>query len=299
MAMSVIVQAYAKINLTLEVLYKRSDGYHQIASILQSVGLCDTVSASAASELLIEAPGLDCPLAENLILKAARLLQDVTGYTGGACIQVTKRIPQAGGLGGGSSDAAATLVALNRLWGLGLEQQELLNLGTRLGSDVPFFLYGGTALVEGRGEIVTPLPPLSGLWVLLVSPPLLIPAKTRSLYAALSPADYTDGSITQRLAADLRAGRGLDTSLLYNAFERVACTLYPAIAAYREAFLAAGAPFARLSGSGPTLYTLLPDQDEGWRICQRLAARGIRCWLVPLGGVEHSALHCQIGQDML
>jgi len=165
MAMSVIVQAYAKINLTLEVLYKRSDGYHQIASILQSVGLCDTVSASAASELLIEAPGLDCPLAENLILKAARLLQDVTGYTGGACIQVTKRIPQAGGLGGGSSDAAATLVALNRLWGLGLEQQELLNLGTRLGSDVPFFLYGGTALVEGRGEIVTPLPPLSGLWV--------------------------------------------------------------------------------------------------------------------------------------
>lgn len=280
--MLVTVQAYAKINLTLEVLHRREDGYHQIASILQSVGLCDTINASPAAELEVEAPGLDCPPAENLILKAAQLLREATGYTGGAHIHVIKRIPQAGGLGGGSSDAAAALRALNRLWGLNLGQQELLDLGRRLGSDVPFFLYGGTALVEGRGEAVTPLPPLTGLWAFLVTPPLLIPNKTRSLYAALSPADYTDGSATHRLATDLLAGRSLDTTLLCNVFERVAYTLYPLIATYRDALFAAGAPFVRLSGSGPTLYTLLSDQETGLRIQQGLSVQRARCWLVPL-----------------
>lgn len=280
--MSVTVKACAKINLTLEVLYRREDGYHQITSILQSVGLCDTISASPAAELEVEAPGLNCPLAENLVLKAAQLLREVTGYTGGAHIRVVKRIPQAGGLGGGSSDAAATLKALNKLWGLGLGQQELSALGGQLGSDIPFFLYGGTALVEGRGEVVIPLPPLAGLWAFLITPPLSIPNKTRSLYAALSPADYTDGSTTHRLAADLRAGHGLNTTLLCNAFERVVYTLYPIIAAYRDALLAAGAPFVRLSGSGPTLYTLLPDQEAGRRIRQRLSVQRARCWLVPV-----------------
>ncbi len=277
--MSLTLPAYAKINLTLQVLRKRADGYHEIASVLQSISLSDTLTVSPASDLSLSAPGLDCPVEDNLALKAARLLQETTGCTLGADIRLQKRIPSAAGLGGGSSDAATTLLALNELWGLGLERASLLILAAGLGSDVPFFLYGGTVLAQGRGERLTPLPSFGGLWVVLASPPLAIPHKTRSLYAALSPNDFADGQATWQMVADLRAGRGLDHSLLVNAFERAAFALYPSIAHCRQALLVAGAPFVRLSGSGPTVYTLVKEETEGRALCQSLAGRGIACHL--------------------
>lgn len=277
--MSLTLPAYAKINLTLQVLRKRADGYHEIVSVLQSISLSDTLTVSPASGLNLSAPGLDCPVEDNLALKAARLLQETTGCTLGADIRLQKRIPSAAGLGGGSSDAATTLLALNELWGLGLARASLLTLAAGLGSDVPFFLYGGTVLAQGRGERLTPLPSLSGLWVVLAAPPLILPHKTRSLYAALSPNDLTDGQATWQVVADLRAGRGLDHSLLVNAFERAAFALYPPIAHCRQALLAAGAPFVRLSGSGPTVYTLVKEEAEGRGIGQRLAGRGMVCYL--------------------
>jgi 4-diphosphocytidyl-2-C-methyl-D-erythritol kinase len=170
------------------------------------------------------------------------------------------------------------------LWGLGLARDALAGLAENLGSDVPFFLRGGTSLARGRGEQLTELPGLGGHWVVVAVPPLTIPRKTRSLYAALSEADFTDGSATLRLAEGLRRGNGLDYGALTNAFERAAFAGYPAIAGHRQAMLAAGAPFVRLSGSGPALYTLVERAAVGRSLCRRLRDEGVACHLARFQG---------------
>ena len=154
----VTIETPAKVNLTLEVLGKRNDGYHEIASVMQAINLCDRLTFSIADDLslITDTPGLDTK--DNLVYRAASLLNDKTGVSAGAEIHLCKGIPVAAGLGGGSSDAAATLLGLNRLWGLHLARDELEELAAQLGSDVPFFLAGGAALAEGRGERITPLP---------------------------------------------------------------------------------------------------------------------------------------------
>lgn len=277
--MTVSLRAYAKINLSLEVLGKRTDGYHEVATVLQTISLHDTVTVAPAAGLEASAPGLGCPDDENLAVRAAKLLRESAGCTRGARIRLRKRIPQAAGMGGGSSDAAATLLALNSLWGLGLSVQALAGLAAALGSDVPFFLRGGTSLATGRGEQLTELPGLSGYWVVLAVPPLAIPNKTRSLYAALSGADFSDGCATLLLAEGLRSGSGLEGSALPNAFERAAFAAYPVIDQHRQAMLAAGAPFVRLSGSGPALFTLVRSAAAGGSLRRRLAAGGMVCHL--------------------
>ena len=280
--------APAKINLTLEVLGKRPDGYHETVSILQTVDLCDTLTVESASHLHLTAPGLDCDEFDNLVLKAARLLRASTGCILGAEMLLEKRIPAAAGLGGGSSDAAAALTALNQLWELGLGSQALADLAARLGSDVPFFLGSATALARGRGERLEPLPPQSGLWVVLTVPPVVIPHKTKALYAALTPADFSDGFATLTLARRLAEGEPLPFAALRNVFERPAFALYPLIASYREAMLAAGAPFVRLSGSGPALFSLYRARREAQALVHRLASQGIPAQLAPLGRNPHA-----------
>lgn len=165
------LKAPAKVNLTLEVLGRRPDGYHEIGSIIQAIGLYDVLTMEPAQGLEVEPEMIAGE--ENMVMKAARLLKDATGTLQGARLRLTKSIPVRMGLGGGSSDAAATLTGLNRLWGLGLSRERLLPLALALGSDVPFFVHGSTALVEGRGETVTPLPspPLKKVVLLCPSPP--------------------------------------------------------------------------------------------------------------------------------
>ena len=141
------LKARAKVNLTLEVLGRREDGYHDIASIIQTIDLCDTLSLEPADSILFECDKPELQSQDNLALKAAYLLKASTGYDGGARITLLKGIPVSAGLGGGSSDAAATLTGLNTFWGLGLPLDELIPLAAQLGSDVPFFLHGGTAMV--------------------------------------------------------------------------------------------------------------------------------------------------------
>ncbi|MDO9066452.1 MAG: 4-(cytidine 5'-diphospho)-2-C-methyl-D-erythritol kinase, partial [Chloroflexota bacterium] len=172
MSPSFTATAPAKINLTLEALGRYPDGYHEIVSILQTIDLCDTLTVESSSHLHLAAPGLDCDESDNLVLKAAQLLREATGCSLGAEMLLTKHIPAASGLGGGSSDAATALVALNQLWELGLGSEALADLAARLGSDVPFFLGGATALARGRGERLEPLPPQTGLWVVLTVPPV-------------------------------------------------------------------------------------------------------------------------------
>ena len=181
------VAAPAKINLSLEILRRRDDGYHDVATVLQTVDLADELAFTPASEIVVEGDTEGIPQEENLVYRAACLFQDHLGETRGARIGLHKRIPLAAGLGGGSTDAAATLVGLCRLWERDLRRGELAALAAELGSDVPFFLYGGTALAEGRGERVTPLPPLRHADLVLVAPPIDLPAKTATLYRSLDP----------------------------------------------------------------------------------------------------------------
>jgi 4-diphosphocytidyl-2-C-methyl-D-erythritol kinase len=284
---SITSTAPAKINLTLEVLGKRPDGYHEIVSILQAIDLCDTLTVLPSPDLHLNAPGLDCEMSENLAMKAARLLQTATGCSLGAGMVLTKHIPAAAGLGGGSSDAAAALVALNQLWGLEMGSEALAVLAARLGSDVPFFLGGATALARGRGELLESLPPQVDLWVVLAVPPVIIPQKTKALYAALTPADFSDGSASLLLAQQLRMGDPLPFEALRNAFERPIFELYPVIASHRKAMLAAGAPFVRLSGSGPTLFTLYQTRRDAQALVERLTGEGVAAHLTAFAHAAH------------
>jgi 4-diphosphocytidyl-2-C-methyl-D-erythritol kinase len=183
-------------------------------------------------------------------------------------------------LGGDSSDAAAVLQGLNRLWQLGLSLEELLEMAPRLGSDVAFFLYGGTALVEGRGERVTPLSRLPRRWVVLVVPPFSgVPEKTRQLYATLKPEHYTDGRITQKFIHALNEGGELGPSMLFNTFENVAFDFFADLKVYKGHFKKLGAPYVRLAGSGPALFTLLEDKARAEDLYQRCQNQGMECYL--------------------
>lgn len=164
------VRAHAKINLVLEVMGKRSDGYHEIKSIIQAVSLFDVLSFEKSDQLEIgcNVPSLQSP--DNLIVKAAEALREKTDYEGGARIRLEKIIPMDSGLGGGSSDGAAALAGLNKLWSLGLSQKELVEIAADIGSDVPFFIYSGTCRMEGRGDKITPLLDPAETWYLLVRP---------------------------------------------------------------------------------------------------------------------------------
>jgi len=184
------------------------------------------------------------------------------------------------GLGGDSSDAAAVLRGLNELWELGLSREKLLELAPRLGSDVAFFLYGGTALVEGRGERVTPLPALPHRWVVLVVPSVSrTPGKTQRLYASLKASHYTDGQISSRLVEELKTGGDLAPSLLFNTFENVAFTRSSELTTYKGHMVKVGASNVHLAGSGPTLFTLLEAKTEAEELYTRLSQQGMESYL--------------------
>ena len=250
----IVTQAYAKINLTMEALGRREDGYHDVASILQTVSLHDTLTFEDADGI-----GIDCDVPalsarDNLSVRAACLLRDEAQAQRGAAITLTKRIPVAAGLGGGSSDAAATLLGLNRLWGLELTMDDLLPLAARLGSDVPFFLYGGTCRVSGRGERVEPLPPTDLEWAVVLNPRIDLPKKTETMFSRLSPMSYTNGGLTRKLAARLAGNGDTPPQFLFNVFDEIARDAVPGLGGYWDAFASVGAREIHVCGAGPSLF---------------------------------------------
>ncbi|MFH1381804.1 MAG: 4-(cytidine 5'-diphospho)-2-C-methyl-D-erythritol kinase [Chloroflexota bacterium] len=274
------VLAPAKINLTLEVLGKRPDGFHEIRSVMQTIDRCDRLTFQPAANIECRSDLAEWAAEQSLVSKAATLLQTTTGCSQGATITVNKRIPLLSGLGGDSSDAAATLRGLNRLWDLRLSPEELLKLAPRLGSDVAFFLYGGTALAEGRGEIITPLPPLPHSWVVLVTPPVpREPGKTRMLYGRLDASHHTDGQITERLVRELKEDKEFNPSLLFNTFENVAFDIFPEAGSASRRMTEIGNVKVYLAGSGPTLYALVKDKAQAWALFQRLKQQGLEPYL--------------------
>ncbi|MDQ2808874.1 MAG: 4-(cytidine 5'-diphospho)-2-C-methyl-D-erythritol kinase [Chloroflexota bacterium] len=291
-----VLRAPAKINLTLEILGRRKDGYHEIASVMQTVDLCDTLTFAPRADGQIRVECSDPALAENpgsnLVWRAARLLQQARQVDAGATIRLDKVIPTAAGLGGGSSDAAATLHGLDRLWALDLQAAELHNLAALLGSDVPFFLRGGTALAEGRGERITPLRPLTAGWFVLITQALTLPDKTRTVYSLLRPYEYSDGTLTRRVVDTLAAGGSLTATLLYNGLEDAAFRAFDTLAAGTtlhdalQSVIAAGGEFARVTGAGPSLFLYSPDHAAAATLAAAVTAAGLPAWVVPpLAGV--------------
>jgi len=275
--------APAKINWTLEVLGRRRDGYHEVRTVFQTVGLCDRVTASPAAnlELVLTGPASQTgtplagmPPAENLAYRAAALLRDRAGGTAlGARIELEKVIPADAGLGGGSSDAAATLRALNRLWGLGLPAGELSRLAAQLGADVPFFLVGGTALGCGRGDEVTPLPDIPSRRLLLVVPGRRPARKTAAMYARLRPEHFGRGEASERLATSIRGGAAPGDGDVFNNFEGIAAEVLPQAAAAAERCRDLGLR-PHLAGSGPAQFVLLPPDAESAPLREALTAAG-------------------------
>ena len=272
------VYAPAKINLVLEVLGKYND-YHQISSILQTINLYDILNFKLAGEITFKCsePSLEH---NNLVITTARLLKKEAKYDGGAQIELDKNIPWGVGLGGGSSDAAATLLTLNELWGLKLSTSSLAHLAAKLGSDVPFFIYGGTALVEGEGEKITPLPSLAPACFVLLVPPLpKIQDKTKQLYAKLNASYFTKGQFVRTAWLSLMRRKTIPSSLMFNVFEKVAFDFFPGLAKYKKSFEEVGASSVHLAGSGPCFFTLAYGERETHKLCLRLRKQGLECYV--------------------
>ena len=274
------IKAPAKINLTLEVLGKRPDGYHEIRSVIQTVNFCDSLQITPSNDIRLQSDMPDWSGEQSLAAKAVKLLQESTGCAKGATIEIKKRIPLMSGLGGDSSDAAAVLRGLNQLWELQLKQKALLEMAQELGSDVSFFLYGGTALMEGRGEKITPLPPIPHRWVILVIPNVpRLRGKTKRVYNMLQPSYYTDGEITEKLVANLKSGKGFTASGLFNIFENVIFTPDAELTVYRDRIRKISALNIHLAGAGPAMFTILEDKGQAEDLLERLKKQGLKAYL--------------------
>ena len=272
--MKISLTAPAKINWFLSVLNKREDGYHNIVSPMQCVDLFDSLSFEEAEEIHLLSD-LDVPVEGNLVYKAAALLKRVSSYKFGARIELKKNIPVAAGLGGGSSDAAYTLMGLNRLWGLNYDKMTLTQLAAELGSDVPFFLAGPLALVEGRGEKVTELNAEGSMVILLTKPDVSVSTswaynlfKTRLTKKAVDIKLFCQ-ALERNNFAFLR-----DT--VFNDLEDVVIGHYPVVGEIKTILARNGALFSLMSGSGPTVFSGFTASEEAARASKNLPGEWCR-----------------------
>jgi len=294
------LEARAKLNLTLKILRRRPDGYHDIESVVQSIDLCDRIFLRTGSPVCVGRSGeeadikLTCndpsiPLVRgNLAMDAALALAKFAGLRASVEIKMEKRIPVAAGLGGGSADAAAVLTGLNHLWKLGLGKRELMAVGESLGADIPFCILGGTGIIREKGEQIELLPTPDELWFVIVTLPDRV--NTTRAYARFDQLTETTGArdagfcdagsydtavhvtdVTSGMVRALGAGRVQDIAdRLTNDLERSAISIVPSIARAKEALLAAGAVGVGMSGSGPTVFGIADSRTKAEAICGAL-----------------------------
>lgn len=267
------LNAYAKVNLGLSVLQRREDGYHEVETVLHTVALHDEITLREAGEgVKVVADTDTVPTGpDSLVYRAAALLREEHGVQRPVEIEVRKRIPVAAGLGGGSADAAVTLMGLAQMWKLRLDGRGLHTLAGRLGSDVPFFLIGGAAVARGRGERVQPLPPLPATWVVLARPRIAV--LTEWAYKQIRPAEISHrpdirlliDAVTQR---DVTAvGR-----LVGNIFETIIAAHHPIVAEVKSCILRGEAYGAAMTGTGPTVFGLMANEAAARRVAETLGA---------------------------
>jgi 4-diphosphocytidyl-2-C-methyl-D-erythritol kinase len=277
------LSATAKVNLALEILGRRADGYHEIITVMQAVELSDRLVLEDADGLELRiarrTAHVDVPDdASNLAVRAARALREAAGVERGVRITLDKRIPVAAGLGGGSADAAAVLMGLNRLWRLRWPVARLADVATTLGMDVPFFLRGGTAFATGRGEKLDRVPGMA-LALVLVNPRFA--ASTAEAYGRLTPAMYSDGAHARAVAAAVGSRRADRVAgSLYNGLEATVAPAHPEIDRMKANLLAAGALGALMSGSGPTVFGIARSLDHARQIRRRVQRASWDCWAV-------------------
>ncbi|MBP5511717.1 MAG: 4-(cytidine 5'-diphospho)-2-C-methyl-D-erythritol kinase [Kiritimatiellae bacterium] len=282
---SITVEARAKVNLTLEILGTRQDGYHELRSIVMPVSLADTVeltktNGAVALTVGIE-PGINAtelgPAERNLAVRAALLLKARYGVRDGVRIRIQKRIPVGGGLGGGSADAAAVIRGLNRLWGLSRPEEELVVLAAELGSDIPALVLGGAVLMEGRGERVQRLAmahPAPGFPIILANPG--VHCSTPEVFRRWKGDLTSMRGIVHTMAFSIRTGdvRGA-AGALFNGLQPAAFEGYPAVAGVAALLRECGCLGVLLSGSGATVFGLVADAASGRMVCRRLEAAGV------------------------
>lgn len=257
------LKALAKINLGLDVVRRREDGYHEVRMIMQTIQLYDRLDIKRTHE-----PGIQIqtnlsflPVNENnLIYKAAKLLMDEFSITDGVSVKLDKRIPVAAGMAGGSTDAAAMLIGVNRLFSLGLTKRQLMERGVQIGADVPYCIMRGTALAEGIGEALSPLPPMVKCPVLIAKPSISV--STKFVYQNLKLDDTTIHPDIDRLIDDIKAKNLHDIAAhMGNVLETVTIPNYPVLDEIKKHMLSNGAVGALMSGSGPTVFGLFDDED--------------------------------------
>ncbi len=288
----VTVVSPAKINLHLGVGARRRDGYHELATVFQALDLTDQLSAVAADDLSLAVDDDELPTGpENLALRAAMLLRERCEVQRGAALKLTKSIPVAGGMAGGSTDAAAALVACNALWGSPATPADLMVLAAELGSDVPFCLHGGTAIGSSRGEVLTPvLTTGSFTWVVATSFGQLSTPAVYQRFDEIHGGETMAPRVPARLMAALRAGdrQGVG-SALHNDLQRPAISLMPELDLLLEAGRDFGAIGAMISGSGPTTVYLARDYDHGLELAVMLMTTGLCRSTKVAGAPAHGA----------
>lgn len=257
------LKALAKINLGLDVVRRREDGYHEVRMIMQTIHLYDRLDIKRTKEsgIQIQTNLSFLPVNENnLIYKAAKLLMDEFSITDGVSVKLDKRIPVAAGMAGGSTDAAAMLIGVNRLFSLGLTKRQLMERGVQIGADVPYCIMRGTALAEGIGEALSPLPPMVKCPVLIAKPSISV--STKFVYQNLKLDDTTIHPDIDRLIDDIKAKSLHDIAAhMGNVLETVTIPNYPVIDEIKKHMLSNGAVGAMMSGSGPTVFGLFDNED--------------------------------------
>ncbi|HEX9005357.1 MAG TPA: 4-(cytidine 5'-diphospho)-2-C-methyl-D-erythritol kinase [Blastocatellia bacterium] len=304
--MKLTLPSFAKINWTLEVLGRRPDGYHELRTLLQTVSVADelvfespTLDNGRGIEIVCDHPDVPCD-ETNLVHRAARLLSDFSGIERGVRITINKRIPTAAGLGGGSSNAAVTLMALQKLWGANIPAGDLFALGSKLGADVPFFLMGGTCLGVGRGDEVYPLADIKSDQLLLVNAG--IPVPTREVYANLPPRLTNPEAITKMPTSFLTAYTSITKSDeqmcrigLCNDLEIPVLARHQLLGEIKQRLRQAGASGILMSGSGSTIFSIFESEAARSGAQRELSRNG--WWCAPartLGRDEYQAFYRQV-----
>lgn len=277
------IEAPAKINLGLEILGRRPDGYHEIRTVMCTISLCDTISfeptGADADEFDFKPATSYVPTESNLVARTLQAMRRAGVGIPPQRVTIRKRIPAAAGLGGASSDAAATLLIFEEE--IGSNGADIDALAAGLGSDVPFFLHSPAALASGRGEILQPLPPPDpDRWIVLATPRLAIENKTSGMYAAVDPAWWSSGARVEAVASALPS---LPSKAPFNVFERALLRMYPQLEKVPRAMVDAGVAFAALTGAGPTFYGLVPGEEDAREIAERIRTAGIEVNVARVG----------------
>ena len=272
----ITLNAYAKINLSLDVVGRLANGYHEVRMIMQTVGIHDTLTfEKTEGEIVLSSDAGELPLGEdNLIYKAARLVKETYGISGGVKVHLEKRIPVAAGMAGGSTDAAATLKAMNLLYDLGLSEEALCGLGVKLGADVPYCIMGGTALSEGICEVLTKLAPMPKCVLLVAKPDINV--STKEVYQALDSQSVPWHPDVDGMRQAIEEGRleGI-YSRLGNVLETVTVAKHPIVSEIKQEMLGNGALGSLMSGSGPSVFGIFDDEEKARAAGECIKKKGL------------------------